>query len=187
LVVTQEPPAGTVLSTGEHPVVITVRASTGRLVGTCVTMVSVVDGAAARLECPKEIKVACQSPRGAIVTFPEVQAVSGQCGQKFAVTCDPPSGSLFPPGTTLVKCVAVNGKGERLECVFPVQVVCEQVVRRVSFELPSTGGLRLAWDVGGVLETSESVTGPWRAVPNAGPGQDLPTKARSGYFRVRFP
>ena len=40
-----------------------------------------------------------------------------------SVVCVPPSGSLFPPGTTIVTCTATDAAGNQATCQFPVVVV----------------------------------------------------------------
>jgi hypothetical protein len=39
-----------------------------------------------------------------------------------SVLCSPPSGSLFPRGTTLVTCTATDASGNQSTCEFPVTV-----------------------------------------------------------------
>jgi hypothetical protein len=56
---------------------------------------------------------------GAVVRW-EVRAEVG-CGE-VAVNCNPPSGSLFPVGTTEVICTAVDASGTTAECRFQVTV-----------------------------------------------------------------
>ncbi|MEM7261701.1 MAG: HYR domain-containing protein [Planctomycetota bacterium] len=69
--------------------------------------------------CPDNMTVRAQTPNGAEVTY-EVTA-SDECGE-VTVTCDPPSGSLFPLGTTDVICTAVDEDGNDSECSFTVTV-----------------------------------------------------------------
>jgi hypothetical protein len=38
------------------------------------------------------------------------------------VVCKPPSGSVFPRGTTLVTCTATDATGNQASCEFPVSV-----------------------------------------------------------------
>ncbi len=59
------------------------------------------------------VVVEAESSRGAHVTF-EVFAYGGSDPEPV-VTCDPPSGSLFPLGPSHVRCVATNRYGERAE------------------------------------------------------------------------
>lgn len=75
------------------------------------------------LQCPETV-LACPDVDGATVVF-EVTATDN-CGSGVTVVCEPPSGSWFPLGTTMVHCVATNEQGDRAECRFPVNVVDDQ-------------------------------------------------------------
>lgn len=65
------------------------------------------------LTCPPDVTT-CNDPgqSGAIVTF---EPTTGNCA---TVSCDPPSGSVFPIGTTTVTCVSGTGQS----CSFDVTV-----------------------------------------------------------------
>jgi hypothetical protein len=72
------------------------------------------------LNCPGNIVLpACTN---AIVNY----SVTGTntCGGQVTVTCIPPSGSLFGPGTTAVQCLATNASGYATNCVFTVTLEC---------------------------------------------------------------
>ena len=75
------------------------------------------------LQCPESV-LACPEVDGATVVF-EVNAVD-TCGSEVTVVCEPSSGSRFPLGTTLVRCIATNEAGDRAECRFPVRVMDDQ-------------------------------------------------------------
>jgi len=60
------------------------------------------------------------TPPGEVVHF-VVKAFDDQDPAPTLV-CDPPSGSLFPRGTTLVTCTAIDGSGNRATARFPVTV-----------------------------------------------------------------
>jgi hypothetical protein len=77
--------------------------------------VTVTGGGVPVLTVPANINVEATSPEGAVVTF-EATATNGG-----VVTCNPPSGSTFPIGTTSVNCTATNGAGSDTE-VFQVRV-----------------------------------------------------------------
>jgi hypothetical protein len=50
--------------------------------------------------------------------------VEDVCDPSPALTCEPPSGSVFPAGTTLVACTARDASGNRSQCRFEVTVTC---------------------------------------------------------------
>lgn len=57
---------------------------------------------------PADIVAAATSEDGAVVTF---EATASFEGQSLEVSCNPASGSLFPVGTTRVRCTATNDAG----------------------------------------------------------------------------
>src|SRR5262249_7690207 len=61
---------------------------------------------------------------GAVVNFDP--AVNGPCDDVVAI-CNPPSGTLFPAGTTTVTCYASGPTGQSDSCTFTVTVVDQQV------------------------------------------------------------
>jgi hypothetical protein len=70
------------------------------------------------IACPGPLEVA-GTARGAVVEYRVVAAA--RCGE-VRLACDPPSGSMFPPGTTEVNCVAENEAGVTSRCSFEVTV-----------------------------------------------------------------
>jgi hypothetical protein len=60
------------------------------------------------------------TPAGEIVTF-EIDAFD-RVDPAPSVVSVPPPGSLFPRGTTLVRCVATDASGNVSTCEFPVHV-----------------------------------------------------------------
>jgi hypothetical protein len=85
------------------------------------------------LQCPTNLVVSCQSSNGAFVYFP-VTATGPCASNDVVVICDPPSGSHFPLGTTLVHCRAIGG-GLTNACSFPVTVLgdCPVPQPRIAF------------------------------------------------------
>lgn len=78
----------------------------------CVTVI----GAACVISCsPSLTRGTDPTLCGAVVTYPP-PVTSGACG---AVACDPPSGSFFPKGTTIVTCSAAAAT----TCAFGITVV----------------------------------------------------------------
>ncbi len=79
-----------------------------------------VFGPRCQISC-KDIVVKCDNPQGAVVNFNPT--VSG-CAQGSQVICSPPSGSIFPVGTTSVICYVQEpcSKRRSLPCCFKVTV-----------------------------------------------------------------
>jgi len=80
------------------------------------------DGLPPVLTCPASIVALDRFADGlGESVFFEVSASDG-LDPEPVVTCVPPSGSHFPPGTTLVTCTAVDASGNQSSCQFPVTV-----------------------------------------------------------------
>jgi autotransporter-associated beta strand protein len=77
------------------------------------------------LNCPKKIKVVTHNHFGAFVFW--TSTASGGC-PPTTVTCNPPSGSFFPIGTTLVTCTACDSCGHCTNCSFFVTVIGQHFV-----------------------------------------------------------
>jgi len=75
--------------------------------------------------CPSNIVVECTSPNGAPVKF-DAYATNVCNGAQEPLVCTPPSGSVFPPGTTVVCCTnAPSANGVQFSCCFKVTVICQ--------------------------------------------------------------
>ncbi|HSH15974.1 MAG TPA: IPT/TIG domain-containing protein, partial [Verrucomicrobiae bacterium] len=73
------------------------------------------------IACPVDgVSAEAIRPCGAFVEF-EV-TVADNCDTAPTLVCTPPSGSLFPPGETLVTCTATDVAGNVAECAFTVTV-----------------------------------------------------------------
>ena len=79
-----------------------------------------IDGLPPVLSCPPVVQAECTAPEGAFVTY-SVTA-DDAVDPAPVVSCAPPSGSLFPPGATLVTCTATDTAGNGSSCSFEVVV-----------------------------------------------------------------
>ena len=79
------------------------------------------------LTCPSNITVHATSASGAVVyySFPPITVFPDCPLCCFTATGTPPSGSLFPIGTTTVNCQGNDGCGEKPTCSFTVTVLPE--------------------------------------------------------------
>jgi hypothetical protein len=84
--------------------------------------VVVRDSTPPTITCPPDQVAECTGPQGAAVTFPSPVA-SDVCSSAVTSVCIPPSGSVFPSGTTLAMCTATDASGNANSCTFEVQVV----------------------------------------------------------------
>ena len=119
-VVICEPPSGTVFPPGDNTVTCTAIDAHGNE-SECQFIVRVVDTTPPDITCPESMIVECATPDGAMATF--TASASDLCDPEVVVSCEPPSGSVFPPGSTLVTCTATDASGNSSECQFEVNVV----------------------------------------------------------------
>jgi len=72
------------------------------------------------INLPKDITMEAAGPEGALVSF-EATASDDFSGQ-VPVTCNPESGSIFPLGTTEVKCSATDAAGNTAQDIIKITV-----------------------------------------------------------------
>jgi hypothetical protein len=114
--------AGQPLPAGDPSVPATVRftGATGHFSTFAVVLVTPIDSTPPALNLPAPIVVDAISPGGASVTY-AVTATDGQ-GGPVTIACVPPSGSMFPAGTTQVACTATDASGNQSTGGFSVTV-----------------------------------------------------------------
>jgi hypothetical protein len=71
------------------------------------------------ITCPPDMIVETAGRIGTIVTY---TVTTGGGIPPITVNCNPPSGSLFPMGTTSVSCTAIDSIGQRASCSFSITV-----------------------------------------------------------------
>jgi hypothetical protein len=114
-----DPPPGAVFHIGETTVTCTATDFSGNS-SECSFTVTVAGAEPPVINCPEDITAECTGDGGATVEF-EVTAESA-CDTGVTVVCDPPSGSHFPLGETVVNCSATDGFGNLVECSFKLIV-----------------------------------------------------------------
>ncbi|HVF43430.1 MAG TPA: PxKF domain-containing protein [Pyrinomonadaceae bacterium] len=88
-------------------------------------VVNVVDTTPPSVSCPADIVVTLapnSNATSAAVSYPAVTA-SDSCSSGVSVVSSPPSGSVFPVGTTTVNATADDGNGHTASCTFHVTVL----------------------------------------------------------------
>jgi len=105
---------------GTNLVTLTVSDSSGAS-NSCTAQVIVVDTKPPALVCPSNQLVEFASAAGARVNF--TPQANDLCSTLVTVACEPPSGSMFPIGTTEVHCVATDVAGNSASCSFQVAVL----------------------------------------------------------------
>ena len=105
---------------GENTVTLSVIDPCGN-VGICMAIVTVEDNLPPTLECPADIVITLGPGEcGAFVSFgPAV--LEDNCDVSWS--SEPPSGSLFEIGTTVVVITAVDEAGNEVSCTFEVEII----------------------------------------------------------------
>jgi hypothetical protein len=127
VMVTVNPPSGSTFPVGTTMVTATATDAMGNS-STCTFTVTVVDATPPQIICPPSQTAVTTSAggTGVIVNYPPPTLVDNCPGA--TVVCTPPSGSIFPAGTTAVNCTASDPSGNSVSCSFTVTVfnVCLQ-------------------------------------------------------------
>jgi len=119
ITVSAEPPSGSLFMIGTTPVQAIANDPAGNA-DTCRFNVTVNDTTKPVVDCPADIVVPNDSGEyGAVVSF-DVSA-SDNCPE-VSVSVNPPSGTLFPIGTTAVEAIAIDEVGNADTCNFSVVV-----------------------------------------------------------------
>ena len=118
------PPVGTPLGLGSHPINCVVTAN-GVVVGQCAfTIVVIKDVTPPTITCPTNMLVrTCPNAAGGcgeVVNYPP-PIVSDNSGV-VTFFCNPPPGSTFPCGNTVVTCTAVDRCQNSASCTFIISV-----------------------------------------------------------------
>jgi uncharacterized delta-60 repeat protein len=146
---------------------------------TCSQQVIVLESAPPSVTCPANMTVQGSSFSGSVVSFP--LTINGGCSPQ-TLYCAPPSGSIFPIGSTVVTATLVDGCGVTNQSSFTVTVLVPPVTINTSL---SDAGMVLTWPFG-VLQASGRVNGIYTNVPNAAsPFTITPTGPQQYYYRVK--
>ncbi len=126
---------------------LTVRAEDG--VGGVSTVAGAIveDNIPPVIQCPADITTGQTSPTGTPVSF--AGTATDNVAGPITVNCNPPGGSLFPAGTTVVECLASDACANTSRCAFNVTVqsptnACVRVVITPPMCTPTYGFLARA-------------------------------------------
>lgn len=106
--ITQDPKAGAELGLGVNVATVTACDTSGNCTS-CKVLVTVLDTTPPSLTLPTDITTICPQQDRIVVHY-LVSAID-DCDPAPKVTCQPPSGSSFPVGTTQVICTATDASG----------------------------------------------------------------------------
>ena len=117
------PPSGSVFPIGTSTVTCTVRDAAGNQ-ESCAFAVTInpkpVDNVPPSILCPPDIIRFNDTGTNVAMVYYTVNATDNLPG--VTITCTPPSGSVFPVGTSQVTCVARDAAGNTATCVFNVTI-----------------------------------------------------------------
>ncbi|HBP20086.1 MAG TPA: hypothetical protein DEA08_20140, partial [Planctomycetes bacterium] len=121
--------------------------------------VRVVDTTPPVLAQQPDLQVETDDPIGALVSF--APTASDICDSEVEVECSPPSGSLFPPGSTTVTCTAVDDSGNTATTTFEVQVDfrSDNLAPQLAVVAPQSGALLATGSVPVQLSWEDEVGG----------------------------
>jgi hypothetical protein len=161
--------------TGAYSVVIS---NVAGAVTSAPAMLNVVDNLAPQISCPLSLVVPCGAAGGTHVSF--AVSATDDCDSNLVVLCEPGSGAIFPTGTTLVSCRAVDASANTNLCAFTVTVEEPAPVRLAIDRQGMT--LLLSWPEScsdHVLEETGDLTdrGGWRRI-------DPPSIRDGGFYRA---
>ena len=113
------PPSGSTFPIGTTTVTCSACDACGNCKN-CTFTVTVNPPPPINLTCSSNLTVTATSSNGAVVFYSS--SASGGCSPPPFLSCNPPSGSTFPIGTTTVTCTASDGCGTSTNCSFTVTV-----------------------------------------------------------------
>ena len=122
-------------------------------------------GSCIDITCPPNIRLPCAGLDGTPVEY-AVHATNRCNLADLIIRCEPPSGSLFQPGKTTVRCEA-SGSGQTNSCAFTVEILQILPLHIVPFGPDQFKVWWLKSCQEPILEQSPSLSKPeWRRVPD---------------------
>jgi hypothetical protein len=116
-------PSGTPLPPDTYVITCVARDDCGRTSECSFTVKVIQDTEPPRINCPTNIVRWTCSPTGGGMPVTYSVTATDDCDTNVTVNCMPPSGSVFPPGTNTVHCIATDDCGNRSTCSFTVAVI----------------------------------------------------------------
>ena len=127
------------------------------------------------IQCPADLVASACDADGTVVNF--AVTATDNCAGPVTIVCTPPSGSVFPIGTTTVTCVASDACGNSSQCTFTVTVGGSLLTIETA--------VIIRWSCAGTLQSADDLTGPWTDVPGAMSPYAVATSAARKFYRVR--
>ncbi len=128
------------------------------------------------INCPADIVAGACDTNGTAVNF--TVTATDNCPGPVTLACTPPSGSVFPPGTNIVTCVAADACGNTSQSSFKVIVA-------LGSEMAIQQAIIVTWTCGGTLQYADDLSGPWFDLPGATSPYCVATTTAKKFYRVR--
>lgn len=136
-----DPPSGSLLRPGAHPVTCWSTNACGDAATNVFVITVVHDTAPPQIVCPDPIVAYATDTNGVVIHYP-LPAVTDDGDPAPQLICTPPPGSTFPLGLTTITCVATDACGRSNSCSFTIEVRAP-VVRIATLPDPAGGGAPL--------------------------------------------
>ncbi|MEZ4963487.1 MAG: HYR domain-containing protein [Saprospiraceae bacterium] len=126
IVITQQPIAGTAMTSDTTMVTLTAADMAGN-VDSCTFLVIRKDTFPPAISCPSDTMVFVGANSCSAVVNWAAPTVTDNCSNPPTITCLPPSGTTFPVGDSIVICIAEDDYGNKDTCQFTVTVIDNQL------------------------------------------------------------
>jgi HYR domain len=145
------PVSGTMFPKGTTTVTCTATDTSGNT-GSCQFSVTVNDLEKPSITCPNNITA---SGTGCVVVNYNNPTISDNCPGVGVPTCNPPSGTCFPPGTTTVNCSVTDASQNSNSCSFTVTVTpCTSIT--CPADITTTAGAACPFNSGATVSFNPS-------------------------------
>jgi len=123
---TQNPTVGTMRGVGMQTVTVTVTDAAGNS-SQCTVTLNLVDDTPPSLNCSANIVVDNSNVPGQCSSAVNYNVTATDNCPGAVVSCSPPSGAVFPKGSTTVNCIATDSSNNSTSCSFTVSVIPPQL------------------------------------------------------------
>lgn len=178
---TQSPKGGTLVGPGVYTLTLSALDISGNI-GEVNVPFTVIDPSPVVIDCLPSFFASCTGSNGAIVNFTVRAHTTYETN--VSVVSSPPSGSLFPLGSTVVTSVATSLAGLTNTCSFTVTVSCDPLPPPKITVVRGAGGTVLSFPGTAVLEFSSNLNSKWFFLTNGVDTYRIPLTGKEGYFRL---
>src|SRR5262249_6653020 len=116
-----DPPSGSFFSVGTKVVICRATDDCDNTSGCEFPVTVIKDTTPPVITCPPNMIVHTTNAAGTAVIYPPPK-VTDDCDKAPSAVCNPPSGSILPPGNKIVVCTARDACGNTSQCTFVINV-----------------------------------------------------------------